>query len=128
MAWVEQGIKPEVIIASHDGTAGKQRRRPDDGNLRKGKPADQPGTMGSPDGRKAEVVDVAYVKRTLPVFPYPSVARYNGQGDWHIAENYTQTEGPVMPAYTWAGEAFFNAGSQLDCTAADGALHCEKIN
>ena len=128
MAWVEQGIKPEVIIASHDGTSGKQRRRPDEGNHGKGKPADQPGTMGSPDGRKAEVVDVAYVKRTLPVFPYPSVARYNGQGDWHIAENFTQTEGPAMPAYSWAGETFFSAGSQLDCTAADDALHCEKIN
>lgn len=48
------------------------------------------------------------VVATRPVYPYPSVAKYTGTGDWHAAANYT--EGAALynaPAPSWAGSSFY---------------------
>ncbi|OFC70317.1 tannase/feruloyl esterase family alpha/beta hydrolase [Alteromonas confluentis] len=122
MAWVEQGIKPEAIIASHDGTAGNQHAGPP----RKDDEQKAPAIMGSPDGKAATVVDVDYVKRSWPVYPYPTVAAYTGEGDWRVAANYKPVSGPSMPSYDWAGNRFFKPDSQLNCSVIEGSFRCEK--
>ena len=47
------------------------------------------------------------VTASRPVYPYPSVAKYTGTGDWKLAANYV--EGAPLysaPAPAWAGASF----------------------
>ncbi|KAG7382329.1 Tannase and feruloyl esterase [Phytophthora boehmeriae] len=51
----------------------------------------------------------APVHRTRPVFPYPSLAKYSGQGDANDAANFV--EGAPLytaPTAAWAGQDFFD--------------------
>ena len=48
------------------------------------------------------------VTATRPVYPYPSVAKYSGTGDWHDAANYAKADALYnagVPA--WAGQSFY---------------------
>ncbi|KUF90783.1 hypothetical protein AM588_10006821 [Phytophthora nicotianae] len=82
LEWVEQGSAPHKIITSTDMNN------------------DLPPWMPQP-------VAPSFT-RSRPVFPYPSLAKYTGQGDTNDATNYVEG----APLYTektadWAGQSFF---------------------
>ncbi|KAL3667806.1 hypothetical protein V7S43_007357 [Phytophthora oleae] len=82
LEWVEQGKVPHKIITSTDLDTDLSPWMP--------KPA------------------ASAVKRSRPVFPYPSLAKYTGHGDPNDADNYVEGS----PLYTdktaeWAGQSFF---------------------
>ncbi|MBW9216146.1 tannase/feruloyl esterase family alpha/beta hydrolase [Mumia sp. zg.B53] len=64
--------------------------------------------------------------RTRPVFPYPTVARYDGTGSTDEARNFV----PVTPrrqpgpGYRWVGERLYSSDYQTWCRAVDGRLVC----
>jgi hypothetical protein len=89
MNWVEGGVVPDEIIASHSPqSAGRGGR---------GGPA--VGAPPAPD-------------RTMPVYPYPAVAVYKGSGDVNVASSYERKQGPVVPAarLNWQGSGFYATG------------------
>jgi feruloyl esterase len=68
----------------------------------------------SPDRIVAMRTDNGTVTRTRPVFPYPTVARYDGSGSTDDAANfvpYTPRREPG-PDYRWVGEPLFSHGYQ----------------
>jgi hypothetical protein len=72
----------------------------------------------------ASKVDNGTVTRTRPVFPYPTVARYDGTGSADDAANfvpYTPRREPG-PGYHWVGEGLFSHGYQTEASAVDGRL------
>ncbi|KAL4158897.1 hypothetical protein PRNP1_004671 [Phytophthora ramorum] len=78
LEWVEQGSAPHAIMTSTE--------------------LDVPPWMAAAPA----------VTRSRPVFPYPSLAKYTGQGDANDAANFFQG----APLYTdktadWAGQSFF---------------------
>ncbi|KAG6612454.1 uncharacterized protein IUM83_10566 [Phytophthora cinnamomi] len=78
--WVEQGSAPHAILTSTE--------------------------RDLPPWMSAESV----VIRSRPVFPYPSLAKYSGQGDANDAANFIEG----APLYTdktadWVGQSFFNS-------------------
>jgi feruloyl esterase len=89
MNWVEGGVVPNEVIASHSpqgaGRGGRGGR---------GGGAPQP-----PD-------------RTMPVYPYPAVAAYKGTGDVNNASSYERRQGPAVSAakLAWQGSGFYAAG------------------
>jgi Tannase and feruloyl esterase len=97
MAWVEGGQAPERILASHNTTP-----------QRMGPPGGPPPTPG--------VVD-----RTRPVFAFPKVARYSGQGSVDDPANFTAADpqGPALPPVNWLGSKYMVPGLQQVC-ASDG--------
>ncbi|POM73589.1 Hypothetical protein PHPALM_9551 [Phytophthora palmivora] len=81
LEWVEQGSAPHKILTSTEL----------DNDLPPWMPAMTP-----------------TITRSRPIYPYPSLAKYSGQGDVNDAANYIEGE----PLYTdktrdWAGESFF---------------------
>jgi feruloyl esterase len=85
MNWVEGGVAPNQIIASHSPAgAGRGGRG---------------GPPQTPD-------------RTRPVYPYPAMAVYKGNGDINSAASFGRTQGPVVPAakLNWQGTGFYSAG------------------
>jgi len=89
MNWVEGGVVPNEIMASHSPQGAGRGGR---GGGRGGAP--QP-----PD-------------RTMPVYPYPAVAAYKGTGDINSASSFERKQGPVVPAaeLVWQGSGFYAAG------------------
>jgi Tannase and feruloyl esterase len=66
------------------------------------------------------------VTRTRPVYPYPTVARYDGTGSVDDAANFvpwTPRREPG-PGYDWVGEDLYSHGYQTWCQAVDGRLVC----
>ena len=64
--------------------------------------------------------------RTRPVYPYPTVARYDGSGSIDDAANfvpYTPRQEP-RPDYHWAGERLYSSDYQTWCKAAGTKLVC----
>lgn len=102
MAWVEQGTAPDAVIARRD--AGTDRPT--------GFGAPEPGADDARPGvAKPEISAPAGLNRTprsRPVFPYPEIAVYTGQGDSADAANYRRsTPAFVPPVAPWAGTGFF---------------------
>lgn len=65
------------------------------------------------------------VARTRPLFPYPQVAVYSGDGPVDDASSYLAAAGDRGPSsYDWLGQNFFAPGQRLDCSAPDGDLIC----
>ena len=120
LAWVEQGRAADAIIAT-------QVDAPRPGALGFGAPmgrlegAQMGAPMGRPDGGERpqgpppgfaplaqSPADPANAGRTRPVYPYPGMAVYSGQGDVRQASAYRRGElqdvGDVSP---WMGSDFF---------------------
>jgi hypothetical protein len=76
--WVEHGSAPHTLVSSTD--------------------LDLPPWMPA----------TSTVTRSRPVFPYPALAKYTGQGDANDAANYVEGA-PLYTAKTaeWAGQSFF---------------------
>lgn len=67
------------------------------------------------------------VTETRPVYPYPTVARYDGTGSTNEAANfvpYTPKHEPG-PDYHWIGQRLFSSGYQQWCRAAGTQLVCD---
>jgi feruloyl esterase len=64
------------------------------------------------------------VQATRPVYPYPKVATYRGQGPTTDAASFGAADGKPWGGYPWAGTSLFAPGKRLDCQAAGGRLQC----
>jgi feruloyl esterase len=106
MMWVERGIAPEQIIASHN-------------------PADDhrglPGMAPNAPPHAAEAIDA-----TRPVFAYPKVAHYKGTGSTNDAANFVAANPTVTePAVDWLGARYLVPSTQQLCTASGAVLNCK---
>lgn len=67
------------------------------------------------------------VTRTLPIYPYPTVAKYDGAGSVDDAASFhpVTPRGPEPgPGYHWVGERLFSSGYQQWCRADGTQLVC----
>ena len=87
LAWVENGIAPDRLVAT---------KYQDDGT----------------------------VVRTRPVYPYPTVARYDGSGSIDDAANFAPTAPPTRypDAIAWLGS--FRSGYEQTCGWRNGRWTC----
>lgn len=80
----------------------------------------------APDAVIASQEREAAPERSRPVFPYPDVAVFRGQGSPDQASSFIAGEGAPGPAsYDWMGRDLFAPGHRLDCTAENGELVCK---
>ncbi len=118
MNWVEGGVVPNEIIASHSpagaGRGGRGGGRGGSGGGGRG-----PGGPGGPDagapagGRGGRGGGAPQTPdRTMPIYPYPGVAAYKGTGDINNASSFERKQGPVVPAarLVWQGSGNYSAG------------------
>jgi feruloyl esterase len=113
MSWVESKQAPTEILTGKIA----QRAGATNGN------ALQP---TGPRPSKPYATPMPTLTATRPVYPYPFIARYTGNGDPNVAANYARAKSPVTPAQEFAFdyEAFKLIGpnSQHDYGVRDGRL------
>ncbi|WP_374320429.1 tannase/feruloyl esterase family alpha/beta hydrolase [Aquabacterium sp.] len=101
LAWVEQGQAPDRVEASTP------------------QPSQRPSGFGMPNGappkgdlaamRPPSLDSASTVQRSRPLYPYPAVARYDGQGDPNLASSFVKGMPLTLEATpSWAGEGFFS--------------------
>jgi hypothetical protein len=75
-------------------------------------------------GRQPNRIVAASATRTRPVFPYPTVARYDGSGSIDDAANFVAytTRKPVRNDAGWAGQRLYSAGYQTWPRVVNGKL------
>jgi feruloyl esterase len=81
----------------------------------------------SPGTVTASKVSNGTLTRTLPVYPYPTVARYNGTGSVTDAASFhpvTPRGKEPGPGYHWLGERLFSGDYQTWCRAEGSQLLC----
>lgn len=122
MNWVEGGVVPNEVIASHSpqgagrggrgggrGGSGGGGRGPGPGGADGGPQAAGPqaGGRGGRGGGAPQPPD-----RTMPVYPYPAIAMYKGTGDVNSASSYERKQGAVVSAakLAWQGSGYYAAG------------------
>jgi len=102
IAWVERGVTPGVLLASHVPGAGGGFAPPPPPN--------------------------AVADRTRPVYPYPYTAQYRGKGSIDDAANFEQ--GPAQPTptdlFNWLGAGFYAPGYEKWCTGNGTILQCKE--
>ena len=111
MAWVERGVAPDAIIARQTPPAPPPGAAPSGGRPATGPTAETPAAVGA-------------TLATRPVYPYPKVAAYRGQGVVSDAASFAPRDGVASAPYQWVGADLFKPGRRLDCTAQGGALSC----
>ncbi len=122
MAWVERGVAPEAIATRQPvqavltdfgaprGAGGPpQGRRPNaepPGGGRPGNgPAPGPGAQAAALGPVA--VSGEKIERSRPVYPWPSMAAWNGSGDPGLASSFKRGTPVSFEMPQWAGMDFF---------------------
>jgi hypothetical protein len=123
MAWVEKGVAPYALIASHSqgGPTGPIAGVPP-GMPPGGRPATAPppAAGGPPPPGK--------VDRTRPVYPYPLTAKYSGTGSIDDARNFTA--GPASPVpvaqLQWLGSSFYAPHYEVWCAGDGAAMACKS--
>ncbi|WP_208026226.1 tannase/feruloyl esterase family alpha/beta hydrolase [Amycolatopsis acidicola] len=80
----------------------------------------------SPDKIVASNVTNGTVTRSRPVYPYPTVARYDGTGSVDDAANFVPytPRGKDSPGYAWVGSQLYSHGYQTWCRADGTTLEC----
>jgi feruloyl esterase len=142
MGWVERGVAPEALPASHipqptRGAGGPGRGNP--GQAGPGGPGG-PGGFGGPGGPEGpggggffaqgnNDAGGAKPDLTRPVYPYPYTQKYIGSGDVREAANFEK--GPAMPApatvFQWFGSDFYKPGYEKWCTSTGPtSLDCKN--
>ena len=129
-AWVEQGIAPGALPASHvpqtagggpGGMGGPGMGGPGMGGPGMGGPG-----MGGPGGPGNMGRPPAIPDRTRPIYPYPYTAKYTGTGDSKAAANFVA--GPAHPApatlFRWYGDTFYKSGYEKWCSAHGTTMTC----
>ena len=114
MAWVESGQAPDAIVARQP--AGGEGN--DFGQFR----GPQGGPPGADDAAAAPLAGYPAAEapspdlvRSRPVYPYPALPTFSGQGDANDAANWTESESTV--AFTtpnWAGAEFFTPYTSME--------------
>jgi len=103
MLWVENGIAPGALLATH--IPGARPFGPP--------PADY--VPPPPD-------------LTRPIYPYPFIAQYTGEGSTKDAANFVQ--GPARPApadlFNWFGAGFYTPGYEKWCTGSGTTFECKN--
>jgi feruloyl esterase len=138
MDWVERGVPPESLPASHipqptRGTGGPG------GPARTGAEA-VPGGRGGPGGTGGGggggffaqgnmEAGGAKPDLTRPIYPYPYTQKYTGTGDVKEAANFVK--GVALPApsavFEWFGAGFYKPGYEKWCIATGPAtLDCKN--
>ena len=103
MAWVEDGAAPDAIMTA---TAGETSS------------FGQPDGVGSRKGGRPQPLDLGVAPlpdMTRPVYPYPHVASWSGEGDVYAAAGWT--EGPaaeVVGLHDWPGADLFAPYAFID--------------
>ena len=65
------------------------------------------------------------IARTRPLFPYPQVPAYSGNGPVNDASSFVAAKGNRGPeSYDWLGQNYFSSGNQLECSVESGELVC----
>lgn len=108
MAWVERGMAPHAVLTS----TPTPRERGNGFGQPEGHPEGRPDGAPArpPEGSVGGAPSAPAVQRSRPVYPYPLVARYQGQGDPNSADSYRPVVGTDIPVPAWAGEDFFRPG------------------
>ena len=97
--WVEKGAAPDAILANQlPATDATRFGQP-------GGPGAQPATVAYPE--PSAVTPAATPVRSLPIYPYPFVAAYDGKGDPMKATSFTKSEMPAYKVPDWAGSSFY---------------------
>ncbi len=136
MAWVEGGSAPEKIIAAQ--VAEQHHMEPPPGaGAGPGGPGGPPKGMlpnrgGPPPGmimaRGNSPAPLPSVDgkplRTRPVYPYPFITKYSGQGSAEDAANFAAAPAttPDPSKYDWAGADFYKPDSLRQYAVKDGKL------
>lgn len=134
MAWVENGLAPFALIASHVPGNGMPSGPPPGAVPEGGRPpmGPPPGAAGTrppmepPPDMDAPPSAMAKPDRTRPVFPYPLTAKYTGSGSPDDAKNFVPGSAEPVPAsaLNWMGSSFYSAHFQQWCTAGGSNLSC----
>jgi feruloyl esterase len=119
MAWVENGLAPGALIASHVPGNG----------VPSGPPPSAAGTrppMEQPSDMRTLPSAIAKPDRTRPVFPYPLTAKYTGTGSIDDAKTFLPGSAEPVPAsaLNWMGLSFYSARFQQWCTASGSNMTC----
>jgi hypothetical protein len=79
-------------------------------------------------GREPARITATRTGRTRPVFPYPTVARYDGSGSIDDAANFRPftPRNPVRNDDEWVGKALYSHGYQTWPRAVDGKLVIQR--
>lgn len=103
MLWVERGIAPGALAGVH---------RPRGAGMEQG---------AGPQGAALAAADL-----TRPIYPYPYIARYTGQGDVRDAVNFVKGDAHPAPADlgNWPGAKFYKPGYMRWCTATASSIDC----
>jgi feruloyl esterase len=100
MVWVERGVAPAVLFASH-----------------------------FPRGQQVSSTPAASADLTRPIYPYPFTAKYTGRGSARDAVNFVRGPARPAPVGEWAswfGSSFYRPGALQWCTGTRTGLDCEK--
>jgi feruloyl esterase len=130
MAWVERGVAPGALPASHIPQPTRDMRGPGDPGGQPG--AGGPGGPGGPGGGffGQGNMDAGGAKPDLtrPVYPYPYTQKYTGNGDVRDAANFV--EGPPRPApaslFNWWGADFYSPHYEKWCSGNGAILDCKS--
>ncbi len=126
MAWVERGVAPGALPASHIPQPVRAQRAqggqgapgaPGQGAQAQGGPGGQGGGggfMAQGGQQPAGTPDL-----TRPIYPYPYTQKYTGTGDVKEAANFVKGPAKTAPAnvFEWLGADFYKAGPEKWCTA-----------
>ena len=124
MAWVEGGQAPDAIVTStqrqtENSLFGLPRGRdpgqrpPGAMGPPQGANSPPPGMMGPPPGGRpigppiGMMPQAPAVQRARPVYPYPYIAAYKGNGDANAASSYVRGRAVSVEVPTWAGSDFY---------------------
>lgn len=111
MRWVEQGIAPEAIVASQSSKLTAFNAA--------GAPEAQSGDEASADAMATGI------DRSRPVYPYPYIAAYKGNGSVNDAGSFSAQKGAYGSGeYDWIGAQYYQPGKTLRCEVLAGKLEC----
>ncbi len=138
MQWVESGMAPDKIVASHTKAPAGFRGPPAGDrppNAQNGPPPMAPG--GPPSGMRPGPPGPmgapgllpptpGAVDRTRPIFPYPGQARYTGTGSIDSETSFVLGKGVELPAnrLQWMGSSFYTPGYEMWCTVTTSGVQC----
>jgi hypothetical protein len=128
MTWVENGVAPNALIASHreGGPAGPVAGVP--AGMPPGAGGPPPAGMAPRNGDQGPPVMAAKVDRTRPVYPYPLTAKYNGTGSIDDAKNFSPGPSSPVPAIQlqWLGSSFYTSHYEVWCTGDGASMTCKS--
>lgn len=110
LSWVESGHAPDAILTSSTESISKFGSPSPDENEPSSesdnKHNGQRGSFGAPS---------SLPPMTRPVYPWPYVASFKGQGDLYNASSWTRgAAAEIIPTRHWAGDDFFGAYTFID--------------